>query len=74
MISFSKAMGFYIIYVPSRVACPIIKQVITASAALSTAGDFCGEEIVNGHNNTLSKKPWRNNYNSLIPGRHKHPV
>lgn len=74
MISVSKAVCFYIIYVLSRVTYPIIKQVITASAALSIAGDFYGEGIVNGHNNTLSKESWRNNYNSLILGRHKHPV
>ena len=49
-------MCFHIIHVPSTVSYPIIKQLFTASAAMSTANDFYGEEILNGHNNTLSKE------------------
>lgn len=64
-------MCFYIIYVPNRVAYPIIKNVITASATISTADCFYSEEILNGHNGASSKESWRKNNNSLILGRHK---
>lgn len=54
-------MCFYRIHVPSTVSYPIIKQVFTASAAMSTADNVYGEEILNGHNSILSKGSQGNN-------------